>query len=25
VPVGPVLDFEAPAERGRDVDRLIVF
>ncbi|MGA3402493.1 MAG: glutathione S-transferase family protein [Acetobacteraceae bacterium] len=25
VPVGPALDFEAPAERGRDVDRLIVF
>jgi putative glutathione S-transferase len=25
VPVGPVLDFESPAERGRDVDRLIVF
>ncbi len=25
VPVGPVLAFEAPAERGRDVDRLIVF
>jgi glutathionyl-hydroquinone reductase len=25
VPLGPVLDFEAPAERGRDVDRLIVF
>ena len=25
VPVGPVLDFEAPAERGRDVDKLIVF
>src|SRR3984885_2200729 len=25
VPVGPALDFEAPAERGREVDRLIVF
>jgi putative glutathione S-transferase len=25
VPVGPVLNFEAPTERGRDVDRLIVF
>jgi putative glutathione S-transferase len=25
VPVGPALDFEASAERGRDVDRLIVF
>ncbi|HEY3848701.1 MAG TPA: glutathione S-transferase family protein [Acetobacteraceae bacterium] len=25
VPMGPALDFEAPAERGRDVDRLIVF
>jgi glutathionyl-hydroquinone reductase len=25
VPVGPALDFEAPPERGRDVDRLIVF
>jgi glutathionyl-hydroquinone reductase len=25
VPLGPALDFEAPAERGRDVDRLIVF
>ena len=25
VPVGPVLDFEAPTARGRDVDRLIVF
>jgi putative glutathione S-transferase len=25
VPVGPVLDFEAPAGRGRDVDKLIVF
>ncbi|HEY0422948.1 MAG TPA: glutathione S-transferase family protein [Rhodopila sp.] len=25
VPVGPSLDFEAPADRGRDVDKLIVF
>jgi glutathionyl-hydroquinone reductase len=25
VPVGPALDFEAPAGRGRDVDKLIVF
>ncbi|HEY2618885.1 MAG TPA: glutathione S-transferase family protein [Acetobacteraceae bacterium] len=25
VPVGPALDFEASAERGRDVDKLIVF
>jgi glutathionyl-hydroquinone reductase len=25
VPLGPALDFEAAAERGRDVDRLIVF
>ena len=25
VSVGPALDFDAPAERGRDVDRLIVF
>lgn len=25
VPVGPALDFDAPAERGRDVDKLIVF
>jgi glutathionyl-hydroquinone reductase len=25
VPLGPALDFETPAERGRDVDRLIVF
>jgi glutathionyl-hydroquinone reductase len=25
VPLGPVLDFEAPADRGRDVDKLIVF
>jgi glutathionyl-hydroquinone reductase len=25
VPVGPALDFEVPAERGRDVDKLIVF
>jgi glutathionyl-hydroquinone reductase len=25
VPVGPALDFEAPADRGRDVDKLIVF
>ena len=25
VPLGPVLDFDAPAERGKDVDRLIVF
>jgi glutathionyl-hydroquinone reductase len=25
VPAGPMLDFEAPAERGRDVDKLIVF
>jgi putative glutathione S-transferase len=25
VPVGPALDFEAPAERSRDVDKLIVF
>jgi putative glutathione S-transferase len=25
VPVGPVLDFEASAGRGRDVDKLIVF
>jgi glutathionyl-hydroquinone reductase len=25
VPVGPALDFEAPSERGRDVDKLIVF
>lgn len=25
VPVGPALDFEAPAERGREVDKLIVF
>ncbi len=25
VPVGPALDFDAPADRGRDVDKLIVF
>jgi putative glutathione S-transferase len=25
VPVGPTLDFDLPAERGRDVDKLIVF
>ena len=25
VPVGPVLDFDAPAERGKGVDKLIVF
>jgi putative glutathione S-transferase len=25
VPVGPVLDFEAPADRARSVDKLIVF
>ncbi len=25
VPLGPALDFEAPSERGRNVDRLIVF
>ena len=25
VPVGPALDYEAPAGRGRDVDKLIVF
>jgi putative glutathione S-transferase len=25
VPVGPALDFEAPADRGRGVDKLIVF
>jgi putative glutathione S-transferase len=25
VPIGPVLDFDAPAGRGRDVDKLIVF
>ena len=25
VPVGPALDFELPAERSRDVDKLIVF
>jgi putative glutathione S-transferase len=25
VPVGPALDFDLPAERGRDVDKLIVF
>jgi putative glutathione S-transferase len=25
VPAGPLLDFEAPSGRGRDVDRLIVF
>jgi putative glutathione S-transferase len=25
VPIGPVLDFEVPAGRGRDVDKLIVF
>jgi putative glutathione S-transferase len=25
VPVGPALDFEAAADRGRDVDKLIVF
>jgi putative glutathione S-transferase len=25
VPVGPALDFEVPAGRGRDVDKLIVF
>ncbi|HEX3573707.1 MAG TPA: glutathione S-transferase family protein [Rhodopila sp.] len=25
VPLGPVLDFDAPAARGRDIDRLIVF
>ena len=25
VPVGPALNFDLPAERGRDVDRLIVF
>lgn len=25
VPAGPVLDFDAPAERGKNVDKLIVF
>jgi putative glutathione S-transferase len=25
VPAGPVLDFQAPADRGREVDKLIVF
>jgi putative glutathione S-transferase len=25
VPAGPVIDFEEPADRGRDVDKLIVF
>ena len=25
VPVGPALEFNLPAERGRDVDKLIVF
>ena len=25
VPVGPALDFDAPADRGRGVDKLIVF
>ena len=25
VPIGPALDFDAPAERGKDVDKLIVF
>jgi putative glutathione S-transferase len=25
VPVGPVLDFEAPAERGKDIAKLLVF
>jgi glutathionyl-hydroquinone reductase len=25
VPIGPALDFEAPADRGRGVDKLIVF
>jgi glutathionyl-hydroquinone reductase len=25
VPVGPALDFDTPAGRGRDVDKLIVF
>ena len=25
VPVGPLLDLDAPADRGRDVDKLIVF
>lgn len=25
VPLGPALDFDAPAERGKDVDKLIVF
>jgi glutathionyl-hydroquinone reductase len=25
VPVGPTLDFDVPADRGRDVDKLIVF
>jgi len=25
VPAGPLLDFDAPAERGKDVDKLIVF
>lgn len=25
VPLGPVLDLDAPAERGKDIDRIIVF
>jgi len=25
VPLGPALDFDAPAERGKGVDKLIVF
>jgi glutathionyl-hydroquinone reductase len=25
VPIGPALDFDVPADRGRDVDKLIVF
>ncbi len=25
VPLGPVLDLDAPAERGKDIDKLIVF
>jgi hypothetical protein len=25
VPAGPLLDFDAPAERGKDVARLLTF
>ncbi len=25
VPLGPLLDFDAPAERGKDVSKLLMF